>query len=114
MEDCLFCKIIDKKIPADIVYEDDQVVAFKDINPAAPIHLLLVPRSHVPGTNDATEANQAELGHLFVAAAKIAKEQGFAAQGYRCIVNCNQDAGQVVFHLHMHLVAGRKMGWNPA
>lgn len=106
----IFSKIINKEIQADIVYEDDLVVAFTDINPQAPTHILLVPRKEIPTVNDATEADEQMLGRLFVAAAKIAKERGIADSGYRLIVNCNEDGGQEVFHIHMHLLGGRKLG----
>ena len=113
MADCVFCRIIEKEIPADFVYEDELVVAFKDANPAAPHHYLVVPREHIETVNDADEGNQEVLGRLFVAAGNIARKFGFDEGGYRCIVNCNRDAGQVIFHLHMHLMAGKAMGWSP-
>ena len=113
MADCLFCKIIAKEIPTQFIYEDENVVAFRDINPAAPHHYLVLPREHIPTVNEALPEHEVILGRLFSAAARIAKEQGFSERGYRCIVNCNADAGQVIFHLHMHLLAGKKMGWSP-
>jgi len=106
----IFKKIIDKEIPADIVYEDDLVLAFKDINPQAPTHILIIPKKEIATVNDVTEADEQRLGRLFVVAAKIAKEQGIATSGYRLIVNVNQDGGQEVFHLHMHLIGGRPLG----
>jgi len=111
--DCIFCKIIAGEIPSEIIYQDDEVMAFKDVQPVAPHHYLIVPKEHVATVNDADETNQKTLGRLFVAAGKIATELGFAEDGYRCIVNCNKHAGQVVFHLHMHLMAGKQMGWKP-
>lgn len=109
----IFGKIIAGQIPADIVYDDDAVLAFRDINPQAPIHILIVPKKPIATLNDLT-ADDAELvGKLFLAAQKIAGEQGFAESGYRTVINCNQDGGQDVFHLHLHLLAGRQMGWPP-
>ena len=106
----LFLRIINREIPADIVYEDDAIIAFKDINPVAPIHLLLVPKVHIRTVND-IKADQAELvGQLFLVAAKIAAELGVAEDGYRLIMNCNEHGGQEVFHIHMHLLAGKKLG----
>jgi histidine triad (HIT) family protein len=106
----IFSKIVAGEIPADIVYQDDRVTAFKDINPQAPTHILIVPNKEIPTTNDVTAKDEALLGHLFVVAAKIAAEQGIAEDGYRLIVNCNEHAGQEVFHLHMHLLGGRPLG----
>ncbi len=114
MSDCLFCRIVEGAIPAERVYEDEKVIAFKDINPVAPVHILVIPREHVATLNEADEENEALLGHLFVAAARIAKREGFEEDGYRCVVNCNRDALQTVFHVHLHLLAGRRMGWTPA
>ena len=106
----LFLRIINREIPADIVYEDDAIIAFKDINPVAPIHLLLVPKVHIRTVND-IKADQAELvGQLFLVAAKIAADLGVAEDGYRLIMNCNAHGGQEVFHIHMHLLAGKKLG----
>lgn len=113
MSDCIFCKIIAGEIPSEMVYEDDEVVAFKDLKPAAPHHYLVVPKEHIATVNDANDQNQKVLGRLFVAASKIAEKLGFAEDGYRCVVNCNEHAGQIVFHIHMHLFAGQKMGWKP-
>jgi histidine triad (HIT) family protein len=106
----IFKKIIDKEIPADIVYEDDLVLAFKDINPQAPVHIVIIPIKEIPTVNHVTEADEITLGRLFIAAAKIAKEQGIDESGYRLMVNVNKDAGQEVFHLHMHIMGGRPMG----
>lgn len=106
----IFSKIINREIPADIVYEDDLVIAFKDINPQAPVHVLIVPKKEIATVNDATAADEQALGRLFVAAAKIAGEAGIAEDGYRLMVNCNQHGGQEVFHLHMHLLGGRPLG----
>jgi histidine triad (HIT) family protein len=106
----IFSKIIAKEIPADIVYEDDMVTAFKDINPQAPIHILIIPNKEIPTVNDVTEDDEKMLGHMFVIAAKIAKEQGIAESGYRLMLNTNKDANQEVFHMHMHLLGGRNLG----
>jgi histidine triad (HIT) family protein len=106
----IFSKIIAKEIPADIVYEDDLVVAFKDIAPQAPVHILIIPKKEIPTVNDVTLEDEATLGRLFTVAAQIAKEQGIDANGYRLMVNVNKDGGQEVFHLHMHLLGGRPLG----
>ena len=106
----IFSKIIAREIPADIVYEDEKVTAFRDINPLAPVHILIVPNKEIPTVNDAEEDDRLVLGQLFVAAKKIAREQGIAESGYRLIVNCGEHGGQEVLHIHMHLVGGRKLG----
>lgn len=106
----IFSKIINKEIDADIVYEDDLVIAFKDINPQAPTHILIVPRKEIPTVNDATADDEATLGRMMTVAAKIADEQGIADDGYRLMVNCNEHGGQEVFHLHMHLLGGKPLG----
>jgi histidine triad (HIT) family protein len=106
----IFSKIIAKEIPAAIVYEDDLVLAFKDIQPQAPVHILIIPKKEIATVNDVTEADELALGRLFTVAAKIAKEQGIDASGYRLMVNVNKDGGQEVFHLHMHLLGGRSLG----
>lgn len=113
MTDTIFSKIVRREIPADIVYEDDEVLAFRDLNPQAPVHLLFIPKRPLATLNDAT-ANDAELlGKLLLAAAAYAKREGLAEQGYRTVINCNEDGGQTVFHLHVHLLAGRRMHWPP-
>jgi histidine triad (HIT) family protein len=108
----IFQKIIDKQIPADIVYEDDQCVAFRDVNPQAPTHVILIPRKVIPTHADVTADDQALLGHLHLTAAKLAKQLGLDA-GYRIVVNCREQTGQTVPHLHFHLLGGRPMGWPP-
>lgn len=108
-EDCLFCKIISKDIPADIVYEDDKVLAFRDINPQAPIHTLIIPHKHISTINDATTDDQELLGYMILTAAQIAKDNGVAESGYRLVVNCNAQGGQTVFHVHLHILAGRQL-----
>lgn len=106
----IFSKIIDGEIPADIVYQDDQVTAFRDINPQAPVHVLIVPNKEIPTVNDVDQEDEPLIGHMFFAARKIAEQEGVAESGYRLLVNCNRDAGQEVFHLHMHLFGGRRLG----
>lgn len=111
--ECLFCKIVAGDINADIVYQDDQVLAFRDINPQAPTHVLIVPREHVATINDVTNEHKDDVGALFIAAQKIAQQEGFADVGYRVTMNCNESAGQTVFHLHLHLLGGRQFSWPP-
>jgi histidine triad (HIT) family protein len=109
-EETIFSKIIRKEIPADIVYRDDTATAFRDINPQAPTHILIVPNKVIPTVNDVTAADEQTVGHLFTVAAKIARQEGIADDGYRLIVNCNEHGGQEVFHLHVHIMGGRPMG----
>ncbi len=106
----VFTKIINREIPSKIVYEDDLVIAFHDINPLAPVHILIVPKKEIPTVNDVTEADEPALGRLFTVAARIAREHNIAESGYRLIVNCNKDGGQEVFHVHMHLLGGEPLG----
>lgn len=113
MSDCLFCKILDGDIPADIVYESDTVIAFRDINPQAPTHVLIIPRKHIATINDIDDADQAIVGSLFSAAREIARDEGYAESGYRTVMNCNEDAGQTVFHIHLHMLGGRPLSWPP-
>lgn len=113
MSDCLFCKLIDRQIPANIAYEDDEVLAFHDINPQAPTHLLIIPKKHVTTVNDFAETDAALIGRMTLTAQKLAKELGFAEDGYRLNVNTNKDGGQTVYHVHMHLLAGRQFHWPP-
>jgi histidine triad (HIT) family protein len=113
MSDCLFCKILAGEIPAKIVYQDEKCVAFRDINPQAPTHCLVIPREHIPTINDLTPENDALIGYLTRVAKKIAKDEGFAEQGYRLVWNCNRGAGQTVFHVHLHVLGGRIFGWPP-
>lgn len=109
--DCLFCKIINREIPAEIVFEDDEVLAFEDINPQAPTHLLIIPKRHIATLDDLREDDQALVGRLPVAAARLARERGFAEEGYRVVMNCNDHGGQTVYHIHMHLMGGRRFTW---
>jgi histidine triad (HIT) family protein len=106
---CLFCRIIAKQIPSNIVYEDEQVVAFKDIAPQVPVHLLIVPRVHIPGLNDLTPDQSSVLGHIAMVAQGLAKEAGIDGSGWRLVTNCGPNAGQTVFHLHVHLLGGSPM-----
>ena len=109
-EETIFSKIIRKEIPADIVYQDDLVTAFRDINPRAPTHILIIPNNLIPTVDDVTSEHEQVLGRLFTVASKIAREEGIAEDGYRLIVNCRQHGGQEVYHLHMHLLGGRPLG----
>jgi histidine triad (HIT) family protein len=111
MTDCLFCKMVDGVIPADIVYEDESLLAFRDIHPQAPLHVLIIPKRHIATLNALDDAVLG--GKLLQTAAKIAAEQGYADSGYRTVINCNEDGGQTVHHLHLHLLAGRAMHWPP-
>jgi histidine triad (HIT) family protein len=111
--DCLFCRLIAGEIPANIVHQNDHVVAFKDITPQAPTHVLVVPRRHIASLNDLSPADDALIGEMIRTAANIAQEAGHADRGYRTVFNCNADAGQTVFHVHLHLLGGRKLTWPP-
>jgi len=113
MADTLFGKIIRREIPADIVYEDDDVLAFRDINPQAPVHVLFIPKRAIATLNDATDRDAELIGKLVLAASAWAKKQGLADNGYRLVMNCNAHGGQTVFHIHVHLLAGRQMTWPP-
>ena len=113
MGDTLFGKIIRREIPAEIVYEDDDVLAFRDINPQAPVHVLFIPKKAFATLNDLTAADAVLIGKLVLAASSWAKTQGFADSGYRCVLNCNKDGGQTVYHVHLHVLAGRQMHWPP-
>ena len=113
MEKTLFEKICDREIPADIVYEDDQVVAFRDIAPAAPTHVLVIPRKPIPRINEAKPEDQSLLGHLLLKAAEVARSLGLGGSGFRLVLNNGADAGETVPHMHCHIVGGRKMAWPP-
>ncbi len=113
MNECLFCKIAAKTIPATIVYEDEQCVGFVDLNPQAPTHVLFVPKKHVRSANDIDAEHRLAAGHLVYSAAQFAKRQGLDEAGYRLVINCNADGGQTVFHLHLHFLGGRQMTWPP-
>jgi len=112
-QDCLFCKILNGDIPADIIYESDSAIAFRDINPQAPTHVLIIPRKHVATINDLNEEDQEIVGSLYLAAKDIARAEGISDAGYRAVMNCNEGAGQSVFHIHLHVLGGRALGWPP-
>ncbi|UCE76141.1 MAG: histidine triad nucleotide-binding protein [Gammaproteobacteria bacterium] len=113
MTDCLFCKMVSGEIAPDKVFEDDDVLAFRDISPQAPTHVLVVPKRHVATLNELDGESAGLVGKMVLAAAEVARREGFAEQGYRTIMNCNADGGQTVFHIHLHLLGGRVMGWPP-
>ena len=110
-ESCLFCRIVRREIPAKVIHEDEHTVAFRDIDPKAPTHVLVIPKEHVPSLNEATDA--AQVGRLMLVAAQIAKAEGIAEEGYRMVVNSGANAGQTVFHVHLHLLGGRGLSWPP-
>lgn len=111
--DCIFCKIINKEIPAQIVYEDEQILAFKDINPVAPEHILLIPKKHISTLSDLQPEDSNLMGHIVYTAQKLAGELGLAEKGFRLVSNCKEDGGQTVFHIHFHLLGGRFLDWPP-
>lgn len=111
--ECIFCKIARGEIPTEKVYEDDMVFAFKDINPAAPVHILIIPKSHVASVMDLRNDNSEVVGHIFMVAQRLAREFNLDEKGFRIVNNCGQDGGQTVFHLHFHLLGGRPMAWPP-
>ena len=110
---CLFCEIIDRNIPADIVFEDDEILAFRDVDPRAPVHILIIPKKHISGLSEANESDRELMGRICIAASEIAGREGIDRSGYRLVVNSGPDAGQAVDHLHFHLLGGRLMGWPP-
>ena len=111
--DCIFCKIVNKDIPTTFIYEDEQVIAFDDLYPKAPIHKLIIPRQHIATINDLNSEHKELVGHMLLAAQQIARELNVAEDGYRVLMNCNKGGGQEVYHLHLHLLAGRQMNWPP-
>lgn len=111
--DCLFCKIIAGDIPADKVYEDDLCLAFRDINPQAPTHILLIPKTHIPRIDEATEVDKELMGHLTLVVGKIAAQEGIAESGFRTVINSGRQSGQEVFHIHFHILGGRSLTWPP-
>ena len=113
MSETIFTKIINREIPADIIYEDDIALAFKDINPQAPVHFLVIPKKPIATINDITEEDREIVGHLSYVAAKVAAEQDFAEQGFRTVMNCNEFGGQTVYHIPLHVLAGKPLGWPP-
>ena len=113
MSDCLFCKIVSGEIPTAFVYKDENVIAFRDINPQAPTHILIIPREHIETLNDIDQSHVELLGAMQLTASYLAKEEGINEKGFRTVFNCNRAAGQTVFHIHLHLLGGRSMGWPP-
>lgn len=113
MPDCLFCKMVAGEIQPDIVFEDDEVLAFRDLNPQAPLHVLVIPKTHIATTNELTADTADVVGKLYLAAKQIAADEGVADPGYRMVMNCNAGAGQSVYHIHLHLLGGRPLGWPP-
>jgi histidine triad (HIT) family protein len=113
MADCLFCKIIERKIPASVVYEDERVLAFDDVNPQAPTHVLVIPKRHIESLNELSTEDDRLIGEVVRRAAAIAKERGISEGGFRTVFNTNREAGQTVFHIHLHLLGGRSMHWPP-
>ncbi len=111
--DCLFCKIAAKEIPSSKVYEDELVYAFRDIDPQAPVHVLIIPKQHISSVNEITDENSAIVGHIFKVAAEIAKDEGISESGYRIVTNIGEDGGQTVSHLHYHMLGGRSLQWPP-
>lgn len=111
--DCIFCKIAQKHIPAEIVYEDDKIIAFKDISPAAPIHILFISKEHIDSVNDLDDEHKDLIGHIFIKIKEVARELKIADEGYRIVNNCGSLGGQTVNHIHFHLIAGRQMQWPP-
>ncbi len=112
-QDCIFCKIVAGEIPAAKIFEDERAVAFRDVNPQAPMHALVIPRAHIASLADAGEADEALLGHLLLVAARVARDEGHAEGGFRTVVNTGAGAGQTVFHVHIHVLGGRKLAWPP-
>lgn len=113
MSDCIFCKIVNDEIPTTKIYEDDKVVAFNDINPQSPVHILVIPKDHIPSMNDIDETNVEILSHIIFSIKKIAKDKNLVDKGYRIVNNCGEQGGQTVNHLHFHLLGGRNMQWPP-
>ncbi len=113
MEDCIFCKIIKGEIPSEKVYEDNLILAFNDLTPQAPVHILIVPKEHISSANEIDDTNSKVIGRIFEAISKIAKEKGFDKNGYRVVNNCGEDGGQTVDHIHFHLLAERQLQWPP-
>jgi histidine triad (HIT) family protein len=113
MPDCFFCKFVSKQIPTRVVFEDDSCLAFEDINPKAPVHVLIIPKKHIDSINEMSEVDEKALGHLTFVARQIARQKGIDQSGYRAVMNTGPDAGQSVFHVHLHLMGGRPMAWPP-
>ena len=113
MMDCLFCKMASGEIQPDVIYENDHVLAFRDINPQAPTHVLVIPKRHISTINDLNETDAELVGQIYLGAQKVAEQEGVAEVGYRTVMNCNEAAGQTVFHIHLHMLAGREFSWPP-
>jgi len=113
MSDCLFCKMVSGEIQPDVVFEDDDVLAFRDVSPQAPVHVLVIPKTHIATTNDLTAEHAGLVGKMVLAAQRVAAEEGIAEPGYRMVMNCNPEAGQSVYHIHLHMLGGRPMNWPP-
>lgn len=113
MQNCLFCKIAKREIPSTVVFEDERVLAFEDINPQAPVHVLVIPKKHIATTNDITAEDESLTGHLITVAARVAREKGIDQSGFRSVLNCNAHGGQEVYHIHVHVLGGRQMSWPP-
>ena len=113
MADELFLDIVNRRIPADIVYEDDRVLAFRDINPQAPVHILVIPKIRIETMDDLNSTHKELVGHMFLAAAEVARAEGISEDGYRVVMNCKKAGGQMVYHIHLHLLGGRQMSWPP-
>ncbi|MDY6829404.1 MAG: histidine triad nucleotide-binding protein [Pseudomonadota bacterium] len=113
MSDCLFCGIAAGTVPADVIYQTDEVVAFRDLHPQAPLHALVIPRKHIATINDITPEDQTVIGEMYLAAAQIVGEAGLSESGFRTVMNCNRQGGQTVYHIHLHVLAGRQMHWPP-
>lgn len=111
--ECIFCKIIERKLPAKILYEDELAIAFEDINPQAPAHTIVIPKKHISTVLDINEEENALVGHMFQIAKGIAKEKGIAERGFRLVMNCNPESGQEIYHIHLHVLGGRRMHWPP-
>jgi len=112
-DDCIFCKIARKEIPSEVVYEDDEMIAFKDLNPQADVHILFIPKKHIASMNDISGEDARVMGNILLKIKEIAGQNGVSEGGYRVVINCNKDAGQEVFHIHVHLLGGRKFAWPP-
>lgn len=113
MSDCLFCKMVSGEIQPDVVFEDDDVLAFRDVSPQAPVHVLVIPKTHIATTNDLTAEHAGLVGKMVLAAQRVAADEGIAEPGYRMVMNCNPGAGQSVYHIHLHMLGGRPMNWPP-
>ena len=113
MSDCLFCKIVARQIPSKVVHEDERLIVIEDVNPQAPLHVLIIPKAHIATLNDLEPSSDPLIGEMTRRASAIARERGYADRGYRTVFNCNREAGQSVFHIHLHLLAGRSLAWPP-